>query len=60
MVWIVALLAIVATVNMMLINVIYILVPIVVDSTNSQYDGNSSNIYIYIYTVYYNQADGCW
>ena len=58
MVWIVALLAIVATVNMMLINVIYILVPIVVDSTNSQYDGNSSNIYIY--TVYYNQADGCW
>ena len=33
---------------MMLINVIYILVPIVVDSTNSQYDGNSSNIYIYI------------
>ena len=40
---------------MMLINVIYILVPIVVDSTNSQYDGNSSNIY----TVYYNQADGC-
>jgi hypothetical protein len=56
MVWIVALLAIVATVNMMLINVIYILVPIVVDSTNSQYDGNSSNIY----TVYYNQADGCW
>ena len=47
MVWIVALLAIVAKVNMMLINVIYILVPIVVDSTNSQYDGNSSNIYIY-------------
>ena len=44
---------------MMLINVIYILVPIVIDSTNSQYDGNSSNIYIYIYTVYYNQADGC-
>ena len=59
MVWIVALLAIVATVNMMLIHVIYILVPIVVDSTNSQYDGNSSNIYIQYIIIKLMDVDRC-